>query len=72
SEGDEKPHQVTLTRDKIQLHSVKSRMLEPGMGYLRISQFQNNTGDDARKALDKLAKEDTLRGLVLDLRNNPG
>ena len=72
SEGDEKPHQVTLERDKIQLHSVKSRMLEPGLGYLRISQFQNNTGDDARKALDKLAKEDTLRGLVLDLRNNPG
>lgn len=72
SEGDEKPHQVTLKRDKIQLHSVKSRMLEPGLGYLRISQFQNNTGNDARKALDKLAKEDTLRGLVLDLRNNPG
>ena len=72
SDGDDKPHQVTLERDKIQLHSVKSRMLEPGLGYLRISQFQNNTGDDARKALDKLAKEDTLRGLVLDLRNNPG
>jgi len=72
SEGDEKPHQVTLERDKIQLHSVKSRILEPGLGYLRISQFQNNTGNDARKALDKLAKEDTLRGLVLDLRNNPG
>ena len=72
SEGDGKPHQVTLERDKIQLHSVKSRILEPGLGYLRISQFQNNTGNDARKALDKLAKEDTLRGLVLDLRNNPG
>lgn len=72
SEGDEKPHQVTLERDKIQLHSVKSRILEPGLGYLRISQFQNNTGNDARKALDKLAKEDSLRGLVLDLRNNPG
>ena len=72
SDGDDKPHQVTLERDKIQLHSVKSRILEPGLGYLRISQFQNNTGNDARKALDKLAKEDTLRGLVLDLRNNPG
>ena len=72
SDGDDKPHQVTLERDKIQLHSVKSRILEPGLGYLRISQFQNNTGNDARKALDKLAKEDSLRGLVLDLRNNPG
>tara|TARA_B100000676_G_scaffold294396_1_gene332307 strand:+ start:2352 stop:3653 length:1302 start_codon:yes stop_codon:yes gene_type:complete len=72
SEGDEKPHQVTLKRDKIQLHSVKSRMLEPGLGYIRISQFQNNTGEDTRKALDSLTGEDTLRGLVLDLRNNPG
>lgn len=72
SKGDEKPHQVSLTRDKIQLHSVKSRVLEPGLGYIRISQFQNNTGEDTRKALDKLASEDTLRGLVLDLRNNPG
>ncbi|MCG8393006.1 MAG: S41 family peptidase [Pseudomonadales bacterium] len=72
TDGDEKPHQVTLVRDKIQLHSVKSRMLEPGLGYLRISQFQNNTGDDTRKALDSLSKDNTLRGLVLDLRNNPG
>ncbi|MED5389709.1 MAG: S41 family peptidase [Pseudomonadota bacterium] len=72
SEGDEKPHQVSLKRDKIQLHSVKSRLLEPGLGYVRISQFQNNTGDDARKALNKLTSESALRGLVLDLRNNPG
>ena len=72
SEGDEKPRQVSLERDRIQTHSVKSKMLEPGLGYLRISQFQNNTGDDARKALDKLNKDSPLNGLILDLRNNPG
>lgn len=72
SEGDEKPRQVSLERDRIQTHSVKSKMLEPGLGYLRISQFQNNTGDDARKALDKLNKDTALNGLILDLRNNPG
>ena len=72
SEGDEKPRQVSLERDRIQTHSVKSKMLEPGLGYLRISQFQNNTGDDARKALDKLNKDSALNGLILDLRNNPG
>lgn len=72
SEGKEKPRKVTLKRDRIQLHSVKSRTLEPGLGYLRISQFQNNTGEDARKALDKLTKDAPLQGLVLDLRNNPG
>ncbi|MGB2335784.1 MAG: S41 family peptidase, partial [Alcanivorax sp.] len=72
SEGDEKPRQVSLERDRIQTHSVKSKMLEPGLGYLRISQFQNNTGDDARKALGKLNKDTPLNGLILDLRNNPG
>ena len=72
SQGEENPRQVTVTRDKIQLHSVRSRQLEPGLGYIRISQFQNNTGPDTRKALDKLSKDGELRGLVLDLRNNPG
>ena len=72
SEGEEKPRQVSLTRDRIQTHSVKSKMLEPGLGYLRISQFQNNTGEDARKELAKLNKDTPLTGLILDLRNNPG
>jgi carboxyl-terminal processing protease len=63
---------VSLTRDRIQTHSVKSKMLEPGLGYLRISQFQNNTGEDARKELAKLNKDTPLTGLILDLRNNPG
>ncbi len=72
SQGEENPRQVSVKRDKIQLHSVRSRVLEPGLGYIRISQFQNNTGADTGKALDKLSKEGQLRGLILDLRNNPG
>lgn len=72
SEGDEKSHQVIFTCDKIQLYSVKLCMLELGMGYLWIFQFQNNIGDDVCKALDKLVKEDILCGLVLDLCNNFG
>ncbi|MCK0153624.1 S41 family peptidase [Alcanivorax sp. S6407] len=72
SAGEENPRQVTVTRDKIQLHSVRSRVLEPGLGYIRISQFQNNTGNDAARALDKLGKDGELSGLILDLRNNPG
>ncbi|MDX1804256.1 MAG: S41 family peptidase [Alcanivorax sp.] len=71
-EGDEKPHEVTLKRERIQIHSVSARLLQPGMGYLRISQFQNNTGDDARKALKQLQAKGELKGLILDLRNNPG
>ena len=72
SEGKENPRQVTLKRDKIQMHSVKSRLLEPGLGYVRISQFQNNTGSDTAKALEKLSAKGELQGLVLDMRNNPG
>ncbi|MGB2247560.1 MAG: S41 family peptidase [Alcanivorax sediminis] len=72
SQGEENPRQVTVKRDKIQLHSVRSKLLEPGLGYIRISQFQNNTGTDTAKALGKLGKEHALKGLVLDLRNNPG
>ncbi|MED5433118.1 MAG: S41 family peptidase [Pseudomonadota bacterium] len=72
SEGEENPRQLTLKRDKIQMHSVKSRLLEPGLGYVRISQFQNNTGSDTAKALKKLAAEGALKGLIMDLRNNPG
>jgi carboxyl-terminal processing protease len=73
-EGEDRPLKITITRDVIRVTSVKSRMLEPGYGYVRISQFQSRTGDSLREALAKL--EDTadgpLNGLVLDLRNNPG
>ncbi|MBU58190.1 MAG: peptidase S41 [Alcanivorax sp.] len=72
SEGDEKPRPVTLERDRIQVESVKSETLEPGYGYLRVSQFQSRTGQDAKAALEQLIAKGDLKGLVLDLRNNPG
>ena len=63
-----------LERDTIRIASVKSRMLAPGFGYLRISQFQTNTGRDVAQHVQELNAEygETLAGLVLDLRNNPG
>lgn len=65
---------VRIRRAIIRVTSVKSRLLEPGYGYVRISQFQNNTSRDVAAALKALAAEDggDLKGLVLDLRNNPG
>jgi carboxyl-terminal processing protease len=72
--GEEKPLVITLTRDVIKVNSVRSRTLEPGYGYVRISSFQAKTGQDLRTELDKLKKENNnqLKGLILDLRNNPG
>lgn len=73
-EGEEKPLLLTIVRDIIKVNSVRSKTLEPGYGYLRISSFQANTGPDLRTELDTLKKDnnDNLKGLVLDLRNNPG
>lgn len=73
-ESEDKPFDVTIKRAIIKVQSVKSRMLEPGFAYLRISQFQSHTGEDVLAALDELKQQDTgkLQGLVLDLRNNPG
>lgn len=72
SQGEDKPRTLTLTRSRIQVHSVKSEMLQPGYGYLRISQFQTNTGEESKKAIEKLEKQHKLQGLIIDLRNNPG
>ena len=68
------PFDVTLARATIQVKSVKSQLLESGYGYIRITQFQVKTGEEVGKALAKLRKDNNgkLRGLVLDLRNNPG
>jgi carboxyl-terminal processing protease len=71
-ESAKQPFEVALTRGTVQMHSVKHEMLEPGFGYLRISQFNENTGEDFAQELAKLQKQNSLRGLVLDLRNNPG
>ena len=74
-EGVDRPLRITITRDVIQVTSVRSRPLEPGYGYIRISQFQLRTGESLRESIGKLreeAGEEGLKGLVLDLRNNPG
>lgn len=63
----------TLTRDTIRIQSVRSRDLEPGYGYIRLAQFQERSDRDMLKALEKFNSEkDGIKGLVLDLRNNPG
>jgi len=73
-EGEEAPLKLTIARDIIKVKSVKSRMLEKDYGYLRISSFQSGTGEGLKDAIAALKKENTrnLKGLVIDLRNNPG
>lgn len=71
-EGWRRLKDVTLTRDVIPIKSVRSRMLEEGYGYIRISNFQNKTTFELEKALKELEKGKGLKGLVLDMRNNPG
>lgn len=73
-EGVEQPFKVDIIRDIIKVRSVKSRMLDPGFGYIRITQFSSSTGKSMENELDKLVDENkgALKGIVLDLRNNPG
>jgi len=73
-EGRDKPFDLTVMRETIRVASVKSRMLEPGYGYLRISAFQADTAADFETQLEKLKTQagGKLRGLVMDLRSNPG
>ncbi len=63
---------ITLVRDVIPIKSVRSRMLEDGYAYIRITNFQSKTSGDLHAALKKLSSGKALKGLVLDLRNNPG
>ncbi|KRG83018.1 peptidase S41 [Stenotrophomonas daejeonensis] len=72
--GDEKPFDVTVTRETIRVTSVRSKMLEPGYAYVRISTFQADTGADFQKHLAQLQAQagGKLKGMVLDLRSNPG
>ena len=72
--SDERPFDVTLERAVIQVASVRSRTLEPGFGYIRVSHFQARTTEDVLAAVEtlKTTNDGTLKGLVLDLRNNPG
>jgi len=73
-EGEKKPLNIAVVRDVIKVASIKSRMLEEGYGYLRISHFQSRSTEDMLHHLSKLKRQSNgkLRGLVLDLRNNPG
>ncbi len=72
-EGIRQPFDVTVTRDIIKVVSVRSKTLEEGFGYVRIAQFQSKTGSEFRKAIESLqAKDQPMKGLVVDLRNNPG
>ena len=64
--------EFTIVRDVIPLHSIRSNFLEPGYGYIRITNFQKNTSRDLKDGIDKLLQEGLLKGLILDLRNNPG
>jgi len=70
----DEPRTFTLVRDIIQIHSVKGRLLEPGYGYVKISQFQEKTSSDLREQLATLRQENPgdFKALILDLRNNPG
>jgi carboxyl-terminal processing protease len=71
---DPQPLEFTLSRASVQVHSVTQEMLEPGLGYVKISHFSETTTPDLEAAIAKLKKASAgkLRGLVLDLRNNPG
>jgi carboxyl-terminal processing protease len=68
---EDQPIDVVITRDIIKIDSVRSRMLEPGIGYVRITQFQEQSGPDLKAQLEELQKQG-MKSLVLDLRNNPG
>lgn len=64
---------VTITREEIKTQSVKARMIEPGFAWIRLSQFQDRTVEDFVRKVDELYKQDPkLKGMVLDLRNDPG
>ncbi len=70
--GEGAPLVVTLTRAVIRVQSVKSKMIEPGYAWIRVSQFQEGTAESMVKHLEGLFKQGQVKGLVLDLRNDPG
>lgn len=72
SKGDGAAHSVKLVRDTIPVISVKSRMLEPGYYWIRITQFSERTTSELAQAMRDITKSGEIKGIVLDLRNNPG
>jgi len=71
-EGEAAPLEIPVQRETIRVVSVRGRLLEPGYGYVRISQFQVETGEDFARTVQKLQADGPLKGLVIDLRSNPG
>ena len=67
--GEEKPFKVTITRAIIHVKSVKTKELKDNIGYIRLTQFQENSADEFEKALEKFKNK---KGIIIDLRNNPG
>ena len=70
--GEPRPLVLQMMRDVIKVQSVRSKTIEPGMGYVRVTQFQEHTVDNMVKHIEGLYKTGNLKGLVLDLRNDPG
>ena len=70
--GEARPLVIQITRDVIRVQSVKSRVVEPGYGYVRVTQFQEHTVENLVKHVDGLYRQGPIKGLVLDLRNDPG
>lgn len=70
--GFKKPQKFTVTRAIIKVKSVKHKTIDKEIGYIRLSQFQQDTGKELEKAMNKLIKEEKVRSFILDLRNNPG
>ncbi|TNF56295.1 S41 family peptidase [bacterium] len=70
-EGLEKPKDIKIVRDIIKIKSVKSKVIDDNIGYVKILEFQQKTGKELKKAMEKLAEEE-INALILDLRNNPG
>jgi len=73
-EGQSDPVDIKLKREVIRVSSVRGKLLEPGYAYVRLSQFQADTGAQLHKRIDRLQKDNksALRGMILDLRSNPG
>jgi carboxyl-terminal processing protease len=71
-EGWTEPKDFPIVREQIRVQSVKEQQLEPGIEYIRLRQFQEQTSGDLEAALEKHTKDGKIQGLILDLRNNPG
>jgi len=71
-QGEAQPMSIKIVRERIRVQSVKAKMIEPGYGFVRIAQFQERTAEDLARQISQLMQDGPLKGLVLDLRNDPG